>query len=92
MLQTVFIDSTNKQLFTSSNDVNNVTRTKLLFTPSDVLLHPEDALTFLVYDKVDPKKKVFIIICQYFNFYKIIIIYEIMINFVMVIYNLSTRL
>lgn len=41
-------------------------RVKVDFHPSDVLFHDTDPFTFLVYDKVDPLKKVVFLSLNFF--------------------------
>jgi hypothetical protein len=45
-------------IFVTTNYGRNITRINLTFSPSEVSFHEDETLTFLVFDKVDPVKRV----------------------------------
>lgn len=57
--QVVLTDITNKVILKTSDSGQTMQQINVEFHPSDVLFHDTDPFTFLVYDKVDPLKKVF---------------------------------
>jgi hypothetical protein len=48
----------NQVIFVTKNYGRNITRINLAFSPSEVSFHEDEPLTFLVFDKVDPIKRV----------------------------------
>lgn len=56
----VLTDVTNKVIFKTKDSGQTMEQTKVDFHPSDVLFHDDDPFTFLVYDKVDPMKKLWL--------------------------------
>lgn len=58
VLQVVLTDITNKVIFTTKDSGQTFHQIKLDFHPSDLLFHEDDPFSFMMWDKVDPKKKV----------------------------------
>ncbi|XP_046384462.1 sortilin-related receptor-like isoform X2 [Ischnura elegans] len=56
----VFIDSTNKVIFSTTNHGKYFEMVKLKFHPTDISFNEEEPLTFLAYDKIDPQKKLWV--------------------------------
>jgi len=54
----VFTDPQNHVIFVTENFGKNIRRSNLNFSPSEVSFHEDEPLTFLVYDKVSPTKRV----------------------------------
>lgn len=58
MLQFVFTDVKNKQIFVTTNYGHNVTRMNVNFTPNEVSFHEYESQVFLVLQKTDQKRQV----------------------------------
>ncbi|XP_071441297.1 sortilin-related receptor-like isoform X2 [Hetaerina americana] len=56
----VFIDSTNKVIYTTTNHGKYIEMTNLKFHPTDISFNEDEPLTFLAYDKIDPTKKLWV--------------------------------
>lgn len=58
IFQCVFTDPLNQVIFVTKDYGRNITRMNVTFSPSEVSFHEDEPLTFLVFDKVDPIKRV----------------------------------
>jgi len=56
----VFTDPQNKVIFVTENFGKDIRSVNLNFSPSEVSFHEDEPLTFLVYDKVSPAKRLWI--------------------------------
>ncbi|XP_046384186.1 sortilin-related receptor-like isoform X2 [Ischnura elegans] len=56
----VFIDSTQKVIYSTTDHGKHFEMVKLKFHPTDISFDEEEPLTFLAYDKIDPQKKLWV--------------------------------
>ncbi|XP_046384172.1 sortilin-related receptor-like isoform X2 [Ischnura elegans] len=56
----VFKDSMNRVIYTTKDHGKHFEMVKLKFHPTDISFNEEEPLTFLAYDKTDPKKKLWV--------------------------------